>query len=113
MFRHDLIIYLIEKYSAIGPNANEGKKESAATNTITTNTISPKVPVSVFKVPADSGIYFLLASMPAIATGPIIGKYRERISTKPQLIFHQGVLSPRPSKPLPLFADAEVYSYSI
>jgi len=77
----DIIIYLNalkgfynEKYSAIGPNASAGKKDKAATITITANTIKPKVAVSVFNVPALSGIYFLFANMPAIATGPIIGR---------------------------------------
>jgi hypothetical protein len=62
------------KYSAIGPNVNAGKKANAAKITITAKVINPKVSVSVFKVPALSGIYFLLAKMPAIATGPIIGR---------------------------------------
>ena len=31
-------------------------------------------------------------------------------STTPQLMFHQGVLSPSPSKPEPLLAAEEVYS---
>ncbi|MNN58453.1 hypothetical protein D3C81_1735010 [compost metagenome] len=80
---------------------------------ITVNTKIPKVAVSVCKVPSPSGINFFLANKPAIATGPIIGKKRDRIKTIPVLIFHQGVLSPKPSNPLPLFADEEVYSYKI
>ena len=75
--------------------------------------MTPNVPVSVFKVPADSGVYFLLARIPAIATGPIMGKNLASNMMMPQLIFHQGVLSPKPSNPLPLFAEEEVYSYNI
>jgi hypothetical protein len=53
-----IFIKLHEKYSAIGPKANAGKNDSAATIAITANTMSPKVEVSVFNVPALSGIYF-------------------------------------------------------
>ena len=102
--------YFIEKYSAIGPSVNEGKKDKAATIKITAKTIIPNVPVSVFRVPEPSGIYFLPARVPAIATGPIIGRNLDRISISPVLIFHHMVLSPRPSKPLPLLAAEEVYS---
>ena len=56
-----------------------------------------------------SGIYFLFAKIPAIATGPIMGKYLASIITKPVVIFQKGVLSPKPSNPLPLFALADVY----
>src|ERR1700759_3405402 len=64
--------YLIPKYSAIGPSDKAGKNESAAIIKITANTMMPNVPVSVFNVPALSGVYFFLARIPAIATGPII-----------------------------------------
>lgn len=100
----------MEKYSAIGPNVSAGKNDNAAIITITANTISPKVAVSVFKVPALSGMYFLLARIPAIATGPIMGKYLAKSITIPQAIFQNGVLSPNPSNPLPLFALEEVNS---
>ena len=97
----------------MGPSVRAGKKDSAATITITANTMMPKVAVSVFNVPALSGTYFLVASKPAIATGPMMGRYRESSITKPQEIFQNGVLSPNPSKPLPLLAEEEVNSYSI
>ena len=86
------------KYSAIGPNASAGKNESAATIKITAKTIKPKVGVSVFSVPLLSGIYILDAKIPAIATGPMMGKYLPKSITKPQAIFQNGVLSPSPSK---------------
>src|SRR5579872_3091909 len=101
------------KYSAIGPNERAGKKDNAATIRITDSTIIPKVPVSVFRVPALSGMYFFLARMPAMATGPMIGRKRDNSITVPQAIFQKGVLSPRPSKPDPLLADEEVNSYNI
>ncbi|MNY44828.1 hypothetical protein D3C86_1798870 [compost metagenome] len=78
--------------------------------TITTKVITPNVNVSVFKVPADSGMYFFEANNPAIATGPMIGRKRPRISTKPVSTFQKILLSPSPSKPDPLFAAAEVFS---
>ena len=97
----------------MGPRANAGKKLNAATINITANTIMPNVEVSVLSVPALSGTYFFFARIPAIATGPIMGKNLASNITVPQAIFQKGVLSPRPSKPLPLLADAEVNSYSI
>jgi hypothetical protein len=108
-----ILCYLIPKNSAIGPNVNAGKKLNAATINMTANTIIPNVPVSVFSVPELSGIYFLFARMPAIATGPMMGKYLASSITKPQVIFQKGVLSPNPSNPLPLLADDEVNSYNI
>ena len=56
------------KYSAIGPNDKAGKNDSAATMKITAKVITAKVTVSVFKVPALSGINFLFANNPAIPT---------------------------------------------
>ena len=66
--------YFTEKYSAIGPNVKAGKNDKAATIRITAKTNNPKVEVSVFKVPLLSGMYFFEAKIPAIATGPMIGK---------------------------------------
>src|SRR5450432_4674509 len=97
----------------MGPKASAGKKDNAATIMITANTMIPKVLVSVFSVPADSGTNFFFASMPAMAIGPIIGKKRDISMTRPQVIFQKGTPSPRPSKPEPLFAEEEVNSYSI
>ena len=94
----------------MGPKASDGKNDNAAIIIITTKTIIPKVELSVFSVPALSGTYFLVLKLPAIATGPIIEIYRERISTNPVLMFHHIVLSFNPSKPLPLLAEAEVNS---
>lgn len=97
----------------MGPSARPGKKESAATIAITANTIIPNVLVSVFSVPALSGINFFLARIPAMATGPMIGRKRESNITVPQVIFQNGTPSPKPSKPEPLLADEEVNSYNI
>lgn len=97
----------------MGPNAKAGKKASAAMMAITANTISPNVAVSVFSVPALSGINFFSASKPAMATGPIIGRNLPNSRTMPVEMFQNGVLSPKPSKPLPLLAAEEVYSYNI
>ena len=87
----------MEKCSAIGPNVNAGRNDSAATITITAKIITPKVPVSVFKVPADSGTNFLLARIPAIATGPMIGKKRDMKITKPVLTFQNMLLAVSPA----------------
>ena len=75
---------------------------------MTASVMNPKVNVSVFSVPEPSGMNFFSARHPAMAIGPIIGINLERRRTIPVEIFHQGVLSPRPSKPDPLFAEEEV-----
>ena len=87
----------MEKCSAIGPKVNAGKNDSAATMMITANIITPKVPVSVFNVPADSGTNFLFARIPAIATGPMIGRKRDTKITKPVLTFQKILLAVRPA----------------
>src|SRR4249920_2464884 len=97
----------------MGPSDKAGKNDSAATIRITENTMIPNVLVSVFNVPADSGTNFFLARIPAIATGPIMGRKRESSMTRPQVMFQNGTPSPRPSKPDPLLAEEDVYSYSI
>ncbi len=62
----------------------------------------------------DFNAYFLyLLIVQAGFAGPIIGKNLASNITTPQAIFQKGVLSPRPSKPLPLLAEEEVNSYSI
>ena len=101
------------KYSAIGPNVNAGKNANAAKITITAKIINPNVSVSVFKVHALSGIYFLLAKMHAIATGPIVGRYRDTKSMIRGVIFQKGLFTPRSSKTLPLFAQLEATLYNI
>ena len=58
-----------------------------------------KAIVSAFNVPSDSGTVFLAAREPAIAIGPIIGKYLPMSITVPQAIFQNGTLSPKPFKP--------------
>ena len=100
---------MIEKCSAIGPKVNAGKNESAATITITAKIITPKVPVSVFNVPADSGTNFLLARIPAIATGPIIGRKRDTKITKPVLTFQKMLFAVSPLIADPLFAATDVF----
>ena len=80
---------------------------------ITANVIIPKVTESTFKVPADSGTYFLLAINPIIAIGPIMGRYLPNIIAKPVEMFQNGLLLARPARPLPLFALEDVYWYNI
>ena len=57
-FISSLIQYYKLKCSAIVLNACTGKNDRAATIKITANVITPKVTVSVFNVPALSGINF-------------------------------------------------------
>ena len=64
--------------------------------------------VSVLNVPADSGIYFLFAKKPAIATGPMIGKKSCQEHYNTCQYIPEILLSPKPSKPLPLLAFDEV-----
>ena len=73
-----------------------GKNDNAATIIMTANTITPKVTVSVLSVPADSGMNFLLASIPAIATGPMIGKNLPTNITIPVLTFQKILLAVSP-----------------
>ena len=56
----------------------------------------PNATVSTFNVPSDSGIVFLEAREPAIAIGPIIGKYLPISVTVPVAIFQKAVLSQAP-----------------
>ena len=51
-------------------SACTGKNDKAATIKMTANVITPNVAVSVFNVPALSGINFFLARIPAMATCP-------------------------------------------
>src|SRR5580704_10677917 len=104
---HCECFYFDAKNSAIGPSVKAGKKESAAIMAITANTIIPKVPVSVFKVPALSGTNFFLARIPAMASGPIIGRKRANSIIIPSVIFQNGVFAPRPANSEPLLADAD------
>ena len=76
--------------------------------TITEMVITPNVMESVFKVPEDSGMYFLFASRPTMATGPMIGINLANSMTIPADMFQKGVLSARPSNPLPLLAVEDV-----
>src|SRR6476661_3405456 len=101
------------KYSARGPSVSAGKNDRAVMMRMTAKVMTPNVHESVLSVPADSGMYFLLAKRPTMATGPIMGKYRAMIKAKPVVTFQKTLLSPRPSNPLPLFAVEEVYSYNI
>ena len=78
----------------MGPNANAGKNDNAAMINITANTMMPNVDVSVLSVPALSGTYFFFARIPAMATGPMMGKNLASNITVPQAIFQKGVLSP-------------------
>ena len=108
-----LAFYFSVKYSANGPSASAGKNDKAAIIAITAKVMIPKIEVSVFRVPALSGMYFLPANKPAIANGPMIGIKRLNSNTIPVVIFQNGLLSPKPSNPEPLLAALEVYSYNI
>src|SRR5690242_14678317 len=113
---HDHILLLNqnnEKCSAMGPKASAGKNDNAAMMAMTANTMTPNVSVSVFRVPALSGTYFLPASMPAMAMGPIMGRNRDNSMTIPSAIFQKWVLAFIPPNSEPLLAEAELNSYSI
>ena len=97
----------------MGPSDKAGKNDKAATINITANTIMPKVDVSVFSVATLSGIYFFFARIPAMATVPMMGRKRANNIMMPSAIFQKGVLAPSPPNSDPLFADAELNSYSI
>ncbi len=61
-----------------------GKKDKAATMKITAKVTALNVTESVFNVPDVSGIYFLPAKSPAMATCPTIGMKRLKMRTIPQ-----------------------------
>src|SRR5882762_2833845 len=69
----DCLVLHIEKYSAIGPNVNAGKNESAATIIITQSSTALNAILSTFRVPALSGMYLFEASEAAMANGPMMG----------------------------------------
>ena len=79
----------MEKCSANGPSASAGKYDNAFSTMMTAKVIIPKVSVSIFKVPADSGMNFFCASKPAIATGPMIGRKRPKRITIPVVTFQK------------------------
>ena len=103
----------MEKYSAKGPSASAGKNDSAAIMMITERRTATNAGLSTFSVPELSGINFFEANDPAIASGPMMGINLPNSIHRPHRIFQNGVASPRPSNPEPLFAADEVNSYSI
>ena len=109
LFLTNKINYFNKKYSARGPRAKAGKKAKAAKIIMTAYVIIENVPVSVLNVPADSGITFFDARMPAMATGPIMGRNLPISITNEVVTFQNKLLSDKPSNPLPLLAAHEVY----
>ena len=81
----------------MGPKVKAGKNDKAAIINITAKIMMPKVTVSVLSVPADSGMNFLLANIPAIATGPMIGKNLPTNMTKPVPTFQNILLAVSPA----------------
>ncbi|MNN66148.1 hypothetical protein D3C81_1817050 [compost metagenome] len=68
-------------------------------------------PLSVRNVPIVSGTGCLRSSEPATASRAITETYRPSSMTTPVIIFQKVLLSASPSKPEPLFAAEETYSY--
>ena len=68
--------------------------------------------VSVRSVPADSLTKFFFISDPAMANWMTMERYRPKNMARPAVIFQKQVLSARPSKPEPLLAAEQAYSYS-
>src|ERR1039457_1521743 len=113
------------KCSASGPSAATGRNSRAPIITIVPSKRKPKVGVSSRMVPSPNGDA-VLAPMPAArAIGAMIGMNRLIAMTMVVAMSHArlvgaglGLLlkpqvSPRPSKPEPLFADAEENSYMV
>ena len=94
----------------MGPNTSGGKYDNAVMMMIMAKVNIPKVRESTFNVPEDSGIYFFFANNPMMAIGPMIGRNLPNNNTNPVVTFQKILLSPSPSKPLPLLADEEVNS---
>src|SRR5580692_183894 len=95
--------------SAKGPNTSDGKKAKAAMIIITASVIIPNVPVSVLRVPTDSGIYFFLDIMPAMATGAIIGMNLENNNMTPVVTFQKILFAVKPLIADPLLAATDVF----
>ena len=68
------------------------------------------VGVSTCSVPALSGATRFFAGRPATISGTSSAGKRPSASTIAAVVFHHTVLSPSPSKPEPLFANADAYS---
>ena len=105
------------KASAIGPNANTGKKLNAPNTKITPAVTLVNNTVSVRKVPAVIGTGCLRDMPSASSNRARIGTYRPiRILTLALRFHHKlvgaGAESANPSKPEPLLAEAEAYSYT-
>ena len=107
----------IWKASAIGPNAKIGKKLKAPRTRITPAVTLVNSTVSVRKVPVVIGTGCLRDIPSAKRSRARIVTYRPiRILTLVLRFHHNpvaaGAESAKPSKPEPLFAEAEAYSYT-
>src|SRR5262249_17571351 len=112
--------------SATGPSTAAGRNNKAPMSRIAPRSTKPNVIVSVRRVPTVKGVNFLRAKLRAIAIGAMIGMKRPRSITQPHQMSHwmlvgagglglsSGLLkpnvSPSPSNPEPLLADADVNS---
>src|SRR5450755_89288 len=97
----------------MGPNINTGKKDNALRTIISINKNTPNVPESIRKLPFDKGIYFFCCNKSAIIMAPIIGINLPHNIANAVVTFQNTVLSPKASKPEPLPATEETYSYII
>ena len=101
---------IIRKCSTTGPSVSAGKKVSAPTiRTTPTSRPTNKGPF-VGKVPADAGITFLLARLPATASSGMIMRKRPISIAIPTVMLNHGVLAFSPINALPLFPVALVYA---
>src|SRR5690349_17344827 len=114
--------------SATGPSTAAGRNSNAPSSRMLPSSTNPKVTVSVRMVPDVKGVGFLRAKPAARAMGAMIGTKRLISITRPQAMSHCGLsgaggdglssallkpqVSPSPSNPEPLLAEADENSYT-
>ena len=101
--------YFRKNIQPTGPNAKAGKSLKQLPAESRQMSLTRMWLYRFFFCP-HAGDVFLLCHDACNSNRANNGQVARNISTMPVLIFHHGVLSPSPSKPLPLFAADDVYS---
>ena len=99
------------KYSAIGPNANAGKKLNAPIKKITNMSKNTNIPLLVDNVPEVVAIFFFFARLPAMASTANKGKNLATSIHIARIMFKNTVSEWTPAKDEPLFAPLDVNIY--
>src|SRR5262249_27150264 len=81
------------KCSTTGPKASAGTKVSAPTSKIVPTSITTNSGRCVGSVPAPGGVYFFIASDPAIASVGMVNQYLAANITIPSAVLYQGAFA--------------------